>query len=176
MGEDLAADGRMAVRTPMQWTSGRNGGFSTADADRLQTRVVEGAYGPDHVNVASQIHDPDSLWNWMRRLIRIRRTCPELGWGELTVLDHDAGPSVLAHRVDTDDSGVLAVHNLSPEARTASFAVSGFPGVDADQPPRVVDLFTNEVVGLEDGRLAIPLDGYGVRWLRVRPATHLAIP
>lgn len=176
MGEDLAGEGRMAVRTPMQWTSGANGGFSTADADRLQARVVQGSYGPDHVNVADQIHDPDSLWNWMRHLIRIRRTCPELGWGELTVLQHDAGPQVLAHRVDTDDSGVLTVHNLSPDAVSATIAVTGFEAVDADRPPRVVDLFTNEVVGLEDGRLTVPLDGYGVRWLRVRPATHLAIP
>lgn len=176
MGEDLAADGRMAVRTPMQWTPGANGGFSTADADRLQARVVQGAYGPEHVNVADQIHDPDSLWNWMRHLIRIRRTCPELGWGELTVLDHGAGPQVLVHRVDTDDSGVLTVHNLSPDAATVPFDVNGFEHVDADQPPRVVDLFTNEVIGLENGRLSVALDGYGVRWLRVRPATHLAIP
>ena len=87
MGEDLDADGRMAVRTPMQWTAGRNGGFSSATPGRLVQRVVPGAYGPEHVNVAAQVHDPESLWSFMRKLISIRRTCPELGWGTWGVVE-----------------------------------------------------------------------------------------
>ncbi len=98
MGEDLAADGRMAVRTPMQWTAGRNGGFSTAAPRKLVQPVVSGPFGPDHVNVAAQMRDRDSLWNWMRTLITIRRTCPELGWGEPSILEHDGGHSVLVQR------------------------------------------------------------------------------
>ena len=83
MGEDLEADGRMAVRTPMQWSAGRNGGFSTAAPSRLVQRVVPGACGPEHVNVVSQVHDPDSLWSFMRKLISIRRTCPGAGMGHV---------------------------------------------------------------------------------------------
>ena len=67
MAEDLEADGRMAVRTPMQWSGGRNGGFSTATPGRLVQRVVPGADGPEHVNVVDQLHDTDSLWNFMRK-------------------------------------------------------------------------------------------------------------
>ena len=70
MGENLAVEGRYAVRTPMQWTTDPNGGFSTADPDELATPVVEGEFGPEHVNVAAQRRDPDSLLNWMKLLIR----------------------------------------------------------------------------------------------------------
>src|SRR5699024_9034503 len=65
MGEDLSRDGRMAVRTPMQWSDGKNGGknggFSSAAPGRLIQDVVPGPFGPAHVNVVDQLHDPDSL-------------------------------------------------------------------------------------------------------------------
>src|SRR3712207_8695542 len=62
MGEDLDAEGRLAVRTPMQWTSGPNGGFSTVeDPQQLPGAVVDGGFAPQFVNVAKQRHDPDSL-------------------------------------------------------------------------------------------------------------------
>ena len=92
MGEDLGAEGRMAVRTPMQWSDGENGGFSTAPPDRLVGQVVDGGYGPQHVNAAAQMRDPDSLWNFLRTLVLTYRACPELGWGELTVLDQPHTP------------------------------------------------------------------------------------
>lgn len=171
MGEDLAAEGRMAVRTPMQWSPTKNGGFSTAAPSRLVQDVVGDGYGPEHVNVLDQLHDPDSLLSWVRRLIEIRHACPELGWGELGVLEHDAGHAVLAHRVGLEDAAVIALHNLGPDPVTVSVPVEGF-GDDA----RVVDLVTHQVVELTSGSVASALDGYGVRWLRVRPAGDLAIP
>jgi trehalose synthase len=65
MGEDLDAEGRLAVRTPMQWTSGRNGGFSTAAPGRLPGPVVSGGFAPEFVNVQDQRHDPESLLSFM---------------------------------------------------------------------------------------------------------------
>jgi len=183
MGEDLAADGRMAVRTPMQWTAGRNGGFSTAAPRKLVQPVVSGPFGPDHVNVAAQMRDRDSLWNWMRTLITIRRTCPELGWGEPSILEHDGGHSVLVQRLDCPGSAVLTVHNVSSEGRTVTVPVAGFgsgseDGEAADDggAPEVTDLLTQEPVDLEDSELTLPIEGYGVAWFRLRPAGHLAIP
>lgn len=117
MGEDLAADGRMAVRTPMQWSDGKNGGFSRAPASKLIQRVVPDGYGPAHVNVAQQRHDPDSLWNFMREVIGIRRHCPELGWGAFSVIDQP-DKQVLAHRCDLDRSAVVAVHNFGADPVT----------------------------------------------------------
>ncbi len=169
MGEDLAAPGRMAVRTPMQWTAGRNGGFSTATPGRIIQPVVTGAFGPDHVNVADQVHDPDSLWSFLRKLIGIRRTCPELGWGTWSPIRLPE-KQVLAHRCDLDGHAVLTVHNLGPEPVTVEVPV------DPDGLGLVaVDLFTAESA-TGSATMTVPLEGYGSRWLRLRPDGELAIP
>ena len=76
MGENLDAGDRLAVRTPMQWTSGRNAGFSTARPSRLVAPLVDGAFGPEFVNVGDQRRDPDSLLNFMTLLIRRYRQSP----------------------------------------------------------------------------------------------------
>jgi glycosidase len=83
MGENLDVDGRLAVRTPMQWSPQPNGGFSSARASKLPRPVVGGAYGPEHVNVAAQRSDPDSLLSFVTLLIRRYRESPELGWSEV---------------------------------------------------------------------------------------------
>ena len=83
MGENLDIEGRMSVRTPMQWTDEENGGFSKARPSRLRRPVVEGRFGPLAVNVAAQRRDPESLLSWMERLIRRRRETPELGLGNV---------------------------------------------------------------------------------------------
>jgi trehalose synthase len=169
MGEDLESPGRMAVRTPMQWSSARNGGFSTAAPGRLVQRVVPGAYGPEHVNVAAQVHDPESLWSFVRKLITIRRTCPELGWGTWSVVEQPER-QVLVHRCDLDGSAVLTAHNLGPEPVTVRVPV------DADRLGlEATDLMSDDVV-TGDSSVELPLDGYGFRWLRLRPAGDLAIP
>ena len=169
MGEDLEADGRMAVRTPMQWNAGRNGGFSSASPGRLVQRVVPGACGPEHVNVVDQMHDPDSLWSFMRKLIGIRRTCPELGWGEWSVVEQDQR-QVLVQRCELDGSAVVTVHNLGASPVTVDVPVDPH-GDDLE----AVDLLSDAPVpGGATARLT--LEGYGSSWLRVRPAGDLAIP
>jgi len=163
MGEDLAAPGRMAVRTPMQWGPGRNGDFSSAPPSRLIQRVVPDGYGPTHVNFADQEHDPDSLWAFMRELISIRRRRPELGWGDFEVID--AGePAVLAHRVTLPDSAVVTVHNFTADP----VAVSLSGALTEDDV--VEDLLDGEATVVHRGDLQVPLEGYGFRWYRVRPA------
>ena len=130
---------------------------------------MPGAYGPEHVNVADQLHDHDSLWSFMRRLISIRRSCPELGWGTWTVLEQPLD-SVLAQRCAVEGSAVVTVHNLGAEPVTVDVPVDpDGEGLEA------VDLMSDEVVtGQATAR--VQLDGYGHRWLRVRPAGDLAIP
>ena len=114
MAENLAIDGRASVRSPMQWSDDRNGGFSTARPSRLCRPVVEGQYGPLAVNVAAQRRDNDSLLNWMERLIRRRRETPELAWGDWRLLTSNVS-AVFAHRCDWDGGTVIAVHNLAAE-------------------------------------------------------------
>jgi trehalose synthase len=162
MGEDLQAKGRMAVRTPMQWAPGPSGGFSTASPSRLIQRPVPDGYGPDHVNVKDQRHDPDSLWTFMRELISLRRTCPELGWGEPTILD-SGSPQVLAHRCDLDgDSAVIAVHNLGEEPVSVSIAVEG-----VSEDCELVDLLERDILTVHSAPLELALSGYGFRWFRL---------
>jgi trehalose synthase len=162
MGENLAAGGRSAVRTPMQWNAGRNGGFSAAKPSALAAPVVQGGFAPEHINVTDQRHDPDSLLRFMSLLIRRYRDCPELGWGEFTVLEQPH-VSVLAHRCSLDEASLIALHNLGPAPRTVPLRL------DAGVPGRhLVDLLAAGSVPLgEDGRVEVVLDGYGYRWLRL---------
>ncbi|MFI6602228.1 alpha-amylase family protein [Nonomuraea sp. NPDC050536] len=155
MGENLDAEGRMAVRVPMQWS--REGGFSQAEPER---DMPEGAFSPARVNVADQKRDGDSLLRWFQLLIERYRECPELAWGAHTVLE-SGHPSVLAHRCDADGATVLAVHNLCDTAAEIDLTLDGLDG------QILTDLLMDgrlEVGG--DGGVHIPLTPHGCRWFR----------
>ncbi|MFE3451222.1 alpha-amylase family protein [Nonomuraea sp. NPDC059194] len=157
MGENLKAEGRMAVRTPMQWS--RGGGFSDATPEREHP---EGTFGPDRVNVADQKRDPDSLLRWFQLLIERYRECPELAWGDNTVLK-TGHPAVFAHRCDADGATVVAVHNLGDTATEIELTL-------ADLADRVlVDLLADETMEVADGRVRLPMSPHGCRWLRAVP-------
>jgi maltose alpha-D-glucosyltransferase/alpha-amylase len=162
MGENLAAEGRAAVRTPMQWSDEPGAGFSTADPGAFAAPVAEGEYGPLAVNVTDQRRDPDSLLNWFERLIRRRRETPELGLGEWRIIDNDV-PAVLAHRCDWQGATVVAVHNFSPEPCRVRLDLDGLDDVVA-----VHDLLDGVRSDLHEPALDLTLDGYGHQWLRLR--------
>lgn len=158
MGDDLTAQGRNAVRTPMQWNSGPNAGFSSAPAKSLiQPLVTDPAYAPKRVNVEHQRRDENSLFHWLRRLIGLRRSHAELFHGRLTWLD-SGSESVLAHHYRTGAATLLLLHNLSNRPVKVS------PLKDAAPPERWRDLLTGEVQapGPEVGMEFAP---YGCRWL-----------
>jgi trehalose synthase len=163
MAENLDIAGRYSVRAPMQWSSERHGGFSTAgDAGALCRPVVDAdGWSPERVNVAAQRRADRSLLNWMERLIRRRRECPELGWGRCTLLD--AGhAAVLAHSADWDGSTILAVHSFADERLDARLRLE--PGVE-----EAIDLLDDgHLVPDADGALTVLLDPYGYRWFRLR--------
>jgi glycosidase len=162
MGEDLDAEGRLAVRTPMQWTAGHNGGFSLAEPRKLPGPVVSGGFDPEYVNVADQRNDPDSLLSFMKLLIRRYRESPELGWGGFQVLQQPC-PEVLAHLCTWDDGALVALHNLGPEPRTVPLELDG-----CDSSHRLVDLLETGSTPVSDrGAAEVVLAGYGYRWLRI---------
>lgn len=162
MGENLAAPGRQAVRTPMQWTPDKGGGFTRAEGVTLPNPVVEGAYGPKRVNVHDQTHDPESLLSRMRTLIERYREAPEFAWGHCEVLDTE-DPGVLAHLSSLPEGAVLAVHNFTGRELTASMEVPGLRGGRL-----LTDLFGGEgAKAAAGGRLDVELEPYGYRWLRV---------
>lgn len=165
MGENLDVEGRLAVRTPMQWTDGRNGGFSTARPSRLPRPVVGGAFGPEHVNVSAQRSDRDSLLGFLTLLIRRYRECPELGWSDVNLLDQPH-PNVIAHESRWQGRRLVTVHNLSPEPCTVPLRVE-----DCEPDCRLVDLLQDGSTELDEtGSVELTLDGYGYRWLRLMPA------
>jgi maltose alpha-D-glucosyltransferase / alpha-amylase len=167
MGDDLSLDERNSVRTPMQWSEGENGGFSTAPRDALVRPVIRGGeYGYERTNVATQRRDPHSLLNWMERLIRTRKECPELGWGTCETIRLDR-PSVFAHCCEWDGGVVVAVHNLSREPCRVTLDLSHY------HAQQVVDLLGDqEYQPLDGGAHRTDLEAYGFRWLRVvRPGS-----
>ncbi|MEU8227367.1 alpha-amylase family protein [Kribbella sp. NPDC048915] len=180
MGENLAAEGRDAVRTPMQWTADANGGFSTADPSRLPAPMVAGELGPAAVNVAAQRRDPSSLFSWMKLLVQRYRESPELSWGNCTILETGVR-SVFAHRSDHEDGTIVAVHNFAPAPVEVDVPVAG-NGLGL----RAVDLLASAAgsgdatasttpLG-DDGVLSLELAPYGCRWLRiVRPGDRYLV-
>jgi trehalose synthase len=173
MGENLDVPGRLSVRTPMQWTDERNGGFSAARPSKLTRAVPEGRFSPLAVNVADQRRDAGSLLNWMERIIRRRRETPEFGWGTLTLLDTGGDDAVLAHRCDWESSAVVAVHNLAADPRHVRVDLGDFDG-----RARLVDLLDRaQPVREVDGReMELKLDGYGYAWFRLQPEETRTAP
>jgi maltose alpha-D-glucosyltransferase/alpha-amylase len=158
MAENLAIEGRYSVRAPMQWSAERQAGFTTGE-ETVRPVVTEGPFGYRELNVTRQRRDPESLLNWMERLIRRRRECPELAWGTSELLD--AGDAALfAQRSDWEGSTVVAVHNLAAREARARLELGG--------EGTLVDLFRDEEHELEDGAATIELPEYGAHWFRVR--------
>ena len=164
MGENLAIPDRLSVRVPMQWSDARNGGFSSAPRDKLVRPVRGGRFGPKQVNVAAQRRDPDSLLNFLERLIRRRKETPEFGWGTSTLIE-TAAPQLFAHRCEWQGSRVVAAHNLSPRKASATLDL----GVAKGERIAIDDLLEGrEHTPNPDGTLDVELGGYGYLWLRVR--------
>lgn len=158
MGENLAVPGRQSVRTPMQWTDGENGGFSSAPADELLRPVPRGEFGPAEVNVSAQLRDPDSMLSWMQRLIRRRRLTPELGMGGYSVVKA-CDPSVLVHRCDWDGESVIAVHNFSDRETSVSIEH------ELDDR-RMVEIWNDQEYGdIDPAQTSVGPLGY--RWIRL---------
>jgi len=113
MGDNIFLGDRDGVRTPMQWTPDRNGGFSTADFAQLYLPpLMDPVYGFQAVNVEQQQRDPSSFLHWVRRLLQIRKENPVFGAGSFEVL-HADNPAVLAYLRQDDDATILCVSNLS---------------------------------------------------------------
>lgn len=164
MGEDLSMEGRSSVRTVMQWSNEKNGGFSNAPTDKLIRNVISGGeYGYEKVNVSDQHRDPDSFLNWISKAIDYRKEFPEYGWGKCTIID-TGNPNVLGHYIKSDKGIGIAFHNFSDKEQVIEFNVE----IDEDLQD-IIDTFGNkryERFDPDEGK--IPLSPYGYRWLHKR--------
>jgi maltose alpha-D-glucosyltransferase/alpha-amylase len=160
MGEDLTLRERAAIRTPMQWSDERNGGFSTAER-LVRPTLRRGPYAFEHVNVETQRRDPASLLRWLMRMIRVRKECPEIGWGDWTILP-TRSRHVLALLYRWRGNSLVCVHNLDDEPQEVSITVPDERGgVLADL------IESDESVAREETTHELVLEPYGYRWYRV---------
>ncbi|MCB5191461.1 maltose alpha-D-glucosyltransferase [Methylobacillus arboreus] len=142
MGDNIHLGDRDGVRTPMQWSPDRNGGFSNADPARLVLPpIMDTQYGYHAINVESQNSDPHSLLNWMRHLLAVRRQYHAFGRGSMRLL-YPGNRKILSYlRIHTpggenagknadDEQVILCVANISSTAQAVELNLAEFSGYE----------------------------------------------
>ncbi len=167
MGDDLSLPERNCARTPMQWSTEPQAGFTKSEKPILPV-ISGGPYGYEHINVADQRRSPQSMLNWMERLIRMRKEAPEVGWGDYSVLDVEES-GILAIRYDWRNNAVLIVHNLNENP----VEVTIDPGLQ-DGGDLLIDIADGTDSRADAaGRHCLYLDGYAYKWFRVGGLDYL---
>jgi maltose alpha-D-glucosyltransferase/alpha-amylase len=129
MGDNIYLGDRNGVRTPMQWSSDRNGGFSRADPARLFAPPIQDpVYGYQSINVEAQERYPFSLLNWTKRLIAMRRQHRVFGRGSLEFVGC-SNRRVLAFLRRDEHETILVVANLSRTVQPAELDLKAFAGL-----------------------------------------------
>ena len=161
MGDNLKLPERNCARTPMQWSTEPNGGFTKNDKPVLPV-ISDGPYGFEHVNVADQRRDPNSMLNWMERIIRMRKEVPEIGWGDFFFLSTGTA-EVLAMQYEWRNNAVAFVHNLSGKPREIRLSV-----MIGEEGCVLVNLLSADHSQPDSkGRHRLLMEPYGYRWFRV---------
>src|SRR5829696_3363409 len=128
MGDNVFLGDRDGVRTPMQWTGDRNGGFSRADFAQLYAPpLMDPVYGYQAVNIEAQLRHSTSLLRWLRRFIAMRKEHPVFGLGTYEPLTPSNG-RIFAHTRRYEDDLVLCVHNLARSAQAVELDLSEYEG------------------------------------------------
>jgi maltose alpha-D-glucosyltransferase/alpha-amylase len=174
MGDNIHLGDRDGVRTPMQWTPDRNGGFSRADPARLSLPVImDPIYGYPAVNVEAHSADPYSVLNWMRRMLAVRKQHSAFGRGSLSLL-YPANRRILAYlreyRAEGSDAveTILCVANVSRAAQAVELDLASFAG---RVPVEMVGGSAFPPIGQLPYLLTLP--PYGFYWFLLAPQARL---
>jgi maltose alpha-D-glucosyltransferase/alpha-amylase len=128
MGDNFFLGDRNGVRTPMQWSPDRNGGFSRADPQRLYLPpIMDPVYGYGAVNVEAQLRERASLLNWMQRVLALRKNHQAFGRGKLVFL-HPRNRKILAYFRLYENDIILCVANLARAAQAVELDLSAYKG------------------------------------------------
>ncbi|WP_051943737.1 MULTISPECIES: maltose alpha-D-glucosyltransferase [Luteibacter] len=128
MGDNIHLGDRDGVRTPMQWSVDRNGGFSRADpASLVLPPIMDPLYGFQAINVEAQGRDPHSLLNWTRRMLAVRKRYKAFGRGTLKFL-YPGNRKVLAYLREFEGEHLLCVANMSRSLQAVELDVAAFDG------------------------------------------------
>jgi len=170
MGDNIYLGDRNGVRTPMQWNSDRNAGFSKCDPARLYFPVVmDPIYGYQVVNVEAQLSDQSSLLHWTRNMIALRKLFQVFGRGQLQFL-HPENRKILAYlrtlkRDDGTEEIVLCVANLSRFAQPASLDLTPYNGM---LPVEMLGYVSFPPINQTP--YALTLAPYSFLWFELQPA------
>jgi len=171
MGDNIYLGDRNGVRTPMQWNSDRNAGFSRCDPARLYFPVVmDPIYGYQVINVEAQLSDQSSLLHWTRNMIALRKLFQVFGRGSLRFLN-PANRKILAYLRDLDRGDgshetVLCVANLSRFAQPVSLDLADYAGFE---PVEMLGYVAFPPI--DETAYALTLAPYSFLWLELQPAT-----
>jgi maltose alpha-D-glucosyltransferase/alpha-amylase len=166
MGDNIYLGDRNGVRTPMQWSQDRNGGFSRADPERLFLPAIQDPiYGFESVNVEAQMRSPSSLLNWTRRMTAIRRNQPALGRGTFRFL-YPPNRRVLAYLRELNGEPILCVANLSRAPQAVELDLSEMKGLTP------IELTGGSAFPpIADHPFLLTLPAYGFFWFSLRQIT-----
>jgi maltose alpha-D-glucosyltransferase/alpha-amylase len=163
MGDNTNLADRNGVRTPMQWSGERNGGFSSADPERLCAPPIQTpVYGYPAVNVLSQSGSEHSLLCWMRRIIAVRKSTKVFGRGSIEFL-YPANHRILAYVRRLGNEAVLVVNNLSNTAQAVELDLRAYKG------NILIEMFgKNMFPRVGDLPYLLTLGPYQFYWFRLR--------
>jgi maltose alpha-D-glucosyltransferase / alpha-amylase len=170
MGDNIYLGDRNGVRTPMQWNSDRNAGFSRCDPARLFLPVVmDPIYGYQAINVEAQLSDQSSLLHWTRNMIALRKLFHVFGRGTLRFLS-PANRKILAYLRDLDRGDgshetVLCVANLSRFAQPVSLDLAEYAGFEPVEMLGYVPF-----PAIDETPYAMTLAPYSFLWVELQPA------
>jgi maltose alpha-D-glucosyltransferase/alpha-amylase len=162
MGDNIYLGDRDGVRTPMQWTGDRNGGFSRADFAQLYLPpLMDPVYGYQSVNVEAQLRSPTSLLRWVHRFIALRKQHPVFALGSYRAL-RSANPRILSHIRQLEDEVILCVHNMSRSAQPVELDLSEWEGYVPEEM-----LGTTRFPTIGTLPYLLTLGGRGFYWFRL---------
>jgi maltose alpha-D-glucosyltransferase/alpha-amylase len=176
MGDNVYLKDRDGVRTPMQWSPDRNGGFSRGDPAALVLPPIQDPlYGFQAVNVESQLRDPSSLLNWTRRMLAVRKRTKAFGRGAMRLL-YPGNRKILAYTREYEGDVVLCVFNLSRAAQAVELDLSEMAG---RVPVEMLGGTAFPPVGMLPYQVTLP--PYGFHWFvlaqgAAMPSWHVPAP
>lgn len=161
MGDDQSLKERLAVRTPMQWNASKNSGFSSANTI-FRPLIQLGEYNYKKVNVEVEQKQPNSLLNFTKKLISLRKQRQEIGLGEWKVLK-TRSESVLSIRYNYRGKTLIMVHNFSEKPEEVSI------DSEIDRNFGLQNILTTRKENIVDGsKIKFKIDAYGYRWFEVK--------
>jgi maltose alpha-D-glucosyltransferase/alpha-amylase len=162
MGDNIYLGDRNGVRTPMQWTPDRNGGFSRCDPARLYAPpVMDPVYGYEAVNVEAQSRSLSSLLSWTKRMIAVRKSSKVFGYGSLTFV-RPSNRAIFAYVREYQGEVLLCVANLSRSAQAAELDLSPWRGWT---PMEMIG--RTEFPPVRDQPYLVTLTPYGFLWFQL---------